>query len=231
MSRLDELIKDHCPNGVNYVALGEILDYEQPTKYLVSSTNYNSDYAVPVLTAGQTFILGYTDESNGIFPASVEAPVIIFDDFTTAFKWVDFPFKAKSSAMKMIQPSDMSQVVFKFVYYAMRCIRFEPSEHARHWISQYSQFRIPLPPLEVQREIVRVLDLFQELEAELEAELEVRKKQYEHYRDLFFSPTYEANSQLKTLGEIGSIFRGRRFVKDDIMESGIPAIHYGELYT
>jgi type I restriction enzyme S subunit len=78
----------------------DCLDYLQPTKYLVSSTTYDDKYKTPVLTAGKTFILGFTDETNGIFKDNL--PVIIFDDFTTATKFVDFPFKAKSSAMKIL---------------------------------------------------------------------------------------------------------------------------------
>lgn len=95
---------------VEWKALGEVADYEQPTKYLVKSTNYNDDFETPVLTAGKTFILGYTDETDGIYKAS-ETPVVIFDDFTTANKWVDFDFKAKSSAMKMISSADESKTL------------------------------------------------------------------------------------------------------------------------
>lgn len=96
MSKLDELMKELCPNGVEYKKIGDITNYEQPSKYIVKSTDYNDNFTTPVLTAGQTFILGYTNETTGIFQASKSNPVIIFDDFTGAFKWVDFPFKVKS---------------------------------------------------------------------------------------------------------------------------------------
>ena len=106
MSKIDELIKEKCPNGVEYKPLNEIIDYEQPGKYIVSSTDYNDDFETPVLTAGQSFILGYTNETEGIYQASKESPVIIFDDFTTSSHWVDFPFKVKSSAMKLLTAKD-----------------------------------------------------------------------------------------------------------------------------
>ena len=234
MKAIADLIREYCPNGVVYREIGEYLGYEQPTKYLVDSTDYDSAYPTPVLTAGKTFILGYTDEDQGIYAASKEQPVIIFDDFTTAFRWIDFPFKAKSSAIKMLKPLTGAAIDFRYLYYAMCCIRFTPSEHARHWISKYSTFRIPVPPLQVQREIVRVLDTFQELEAELEAELGAelgaRTQQHAFYRDSLFEKTFQSN-EVKKLGEIGEIFRGRRFVKDDICLAGVPAIHYGEIYT
>lgn len=195
MSRIDQLIQDLCPNGVEYRALGEVLAYEQPTKYLVSSTAYDDAFDTPVLTAGQTFVLGYTDEIHGIYQASADTPVIIFDDFTTAFRWVDFPFKAKSSAMKMLTGCT-SDVSLRYVWFAMQLVRYTPQDHARQWISTYAHFRIPVPPLEVQREIVRVLDLFQSLDAELEAELEARRRQYAHYRDslLNFTDSRERES-------------------------------------
>lgn len=78
--------RSFAPGGVKFIELSKLLDYEQPGKYLVDSTAYVDSHATPVLTAGKTFILGYTDESSGIYPASLNEPVIIFDDFTTAFK-------------------------------------------------------------------------------------------------------------------------------------------------
>lgn len=183
MNKIATLLESLCPDGVDTVELRELLTYQQPGKYLVSSTRYNDNYSTPVLTAGQTFILGYTDEVDGVFPASQETPVIIFDDFTTAFKWVDFPFKAKSSAMKMISVNSSQRVSLRYAFYAMQMIRYVPQDHARQWIGTYSHFKIPVPPLEVQKEIVVILDRFLKLEAELKAELEARRQQYEYYRD------------------------------------------------
>ena len=97
--------------------LGDFLDYEQPTKYLVIDTEYNAHNQTPVLTAGKSFILGYTNEEFGIFK---NLPVIIFDDFTTAIKFVDFPFKVKSSAMKMLKSKNVNvNVNLRFVFVAI----------------------------------------------------------------------------------------------------------------
>ena len=186
MNTIKQLIEKYCPDGVEYKKLGEVLGYEQPSKYIVKSTDYDDSYSTPVLTAGQSFILGYTNETDGIYSASKSNPTIIFDDFTTSFHWVDFDFKVKSSAMKMLRPKS-ADIDFRYVYFAMSCIKFVPQDHARHWISKYSLFEIPVPPLPVQHEIVRILDSFTSLEAELEAELEARRKQYEYYRDQLLS--------------------------------------------
>ena len=182
MSKIDELIAELCPNGVEYRELGELLNYEQPSRYIVRTTEYNESFDIPVLTAGRSFILGYTDEKEGIYPASKERPVIIFDDFTTSSHWVDFQFKVKSSAIKMLTPKSCD-VDFRYVYFAIMCTSYKPSDHARHWISKYSKIKIPIPPIEVQKEVVKILDKFTQLEAELEAELEARRVQYEHYRN------------------------------------------------
>ena len=235
MSKLQELIQELCPEGVDYKKLGELLDYEQPTKYIVKSTEYDTSYDIPVLTAGQTFILGYTNEKFGVYKASQENPTIIFDDFTTSFHWVDFEFKIKSSAMKMLRPKDTFDGSFKYVYYAMKCIKYEAVDHTRHWISKYSQFEIPVPPLEVQEEIVRILDHFTNLAAELQAELQARKEQYEYYRNkLLMFDKIGGGTQSVTwmkMSEIGTFIRGKRFVRTDIVSDGVPCIHYGDMYT
>lgn len=191
MSRLQELIKEHCPDGVEYKSLSEVLNYEQPTKYIVKSTNYDDNYNIPVLTAGQTFILGYTNETSNIYIASIDKPVIIFDDFTTSFHWVTFDFKVKSSAMKFLRSFDEKICLLRYAYFCMKSIKYEPIDHTRQWISEYSRFKIPVPPIEVQREIVRILDNFTELTEELKMkltmELTARQKQCEYFRDLLLS--------------------------------------------
>ena len=223
--------------AVNRVQLGDLLDYEQPTRYIVSSTDYDDAYDTPVLTAGQTFILGYTNETEGIYKASKSNPVIIFDDFVTSFYLVDFDFKVKSSALKILKPK--KDVNIYYVYYAMLGIRFVPKEHARHWISKYSQFEIAYPSLAKQQEIVSHLDTFTTLISNLESELEMRRKQYEHYRNQLFGDTLEllldkvdkGEMEVSTLSEVGTFTRGRRFVRTDIMTEGTPCIHYGDMYT
>ncbi len=227
MENIFDMIERLCPNGVEYKKLENCLDYEQPTKYIVKSTEYNNLYETPVLTAGQSFILGYTDETDGIYRADKGNPVIIFDDFTTSFHWVDFDFKVKSSAMKILKPKD--NICFRYVFYAMDCIKFKPSTHTRHWISLYSQFEIPFPPTEIQQKIVDMLDIFTEMTELLKRETELRQKQYEYYRD-YFCETSEC--EWRTLGEIATEFyHGSGIKRDELTENGTPCIRYGEIYT
>ncbi len=124
--------------------LGEIFKYEQPQDYIVESTEYDDKNEIPVLTAGQSFILGYTDEQFGIKQASEESPVIIFDDFTTSSHYVDFPFKVKSSAMKLLTQNNPNDNIH-CAYNVLQNIGFVPVSHERHWISTFAKFKVLLP--------------------------------------------------------------------------------------
>ncbi len=237
MSKLEDLIAELCPNGVEYKKISDVADYEQPTKYIVKSTKYDNSFATPVLTAGQSFILGYTDELDNIYLASKDDPVIIFDDFTGAIQWVDFPFKVKSSAMKMITAKP--NVLIRYLYHWMLLLGFSSSEHKRLWIGTYSNFEIPIPPIDVQAEIVQILDTFTELTAELTA----RSKQYEYYRDTLL--TFDDNNPLrslisrycpngveyKNLKELGSFFGGLTGKnKNDFVDGNARYITYKNVY-
>ncbi len=136
------------------VELGEVLNYEQPTRFIVESDIYNDEFDTPVLTAGKSFILGYTNEEENIYQ---NYPVIIFDDFTTATKYVDFPFKVKSSAMKILS-CDENIADIKFLFYLIQTIRINSEQHQRYWISKFSKIKIHLPPLETQKAIAEKLD-------------------------------------------------------------------------
>ena len=152
-----------------YKKLEELLDYEQPNNYIVEDTKYDDKYKTPVLTAGQSFILGYTNEENNIFKAKTN-PVIIFDDFTTSSKYVDFDFKVKSSAMKILKAKD--GVNIKYVYYLMQTIKFDNQLHKRYWISTYSKIKVPIPNIGIQDEIVKKLDLITKIVVDKQEQLQ-----------------------------------------------------------
>lgn len=243
MSNLEELIERLCPDGVEYKKIGELVDYEQPGNYIVSSTKYSDEYNIPVLTAGQTFILGYINETDGVYKSSKDNPVIIFDDFTAAFKWVDFEFKVKSSAIKILTVNNTLTTI-RYIYHVMGFLNISSDEHKRLWIGTYSNIKVPVPPLEVQREIVRILDNFTFLTTELAAELAARQKQYEYYRDLLltFKPNestilnertneLEINAPVRwmKLGDIADIKRGIRVVKKQLITEGKYPVYQNSL--
>ena len=158
--------------------LGELLPFEQPTAYIVKSTDYNDAYATPVLTAGKSFILGKTNETDGIFD---QLPVIIFDDFTTATQFVNFRFKVKSSAMKILH-INTDLVIPKYIFYRLQIIQFDHSTHKRYWIQSYSKIKVLIPPLDEQSRIVaHIEELFSELD-KVVGTLKTTKEQLEVYR-------------------------------------------------
>jgi len=159
-------------------ALEDLLSYEQPTPYIVESTDYSDNYKTPVLTAGKSFIIGYTNETKGIYD---KLPVIIFDDFTTSTQYVSFPFKVKSSAMKILT-ANPDLVLPKFIFYRMQIIEFDHSTHKRYWIQQYSKIKVKIPSLPEQEKIVaKIEELFSELDNGVET-LKKTKKQLAVYR-------------------------------------------------
>ena len=154
-----EIISDNghyqkLPSGWAICRLEDVVQYEQPTPYIVKSTNYDNSYKTPVLTAGKSFVMGYTNETKGIYTS---LPCIIFDDFTTDSKLVKFQFKVKSSAMKILQV--VKGVNIEYVSMFMSITRLIGDTHKRYWISEYSKIEIPIPPLEEQRRIVDIVEL------------------------------------------------------------------------
>lgn len=173
-------------------ALEDLLSYEQPTPYIVESIDYSDNYKTPVLTAGKSFIIGYTNETKGIYD---NLPVIIFDDFTTSTQYVSFPFKVKSSAMKILT-ANTDLVLPKFIFYRMQIIEFDHSTHKRYWIQQYSKIKVKIPSLPEQEKIVaKIEELFSELDNGVET-LKQTKQQLAVYRQAVLKEAFEGNYTL-----------------------------------
>jgi len=167
--------------------LGELLPFEQPTAYIVKSTDYNDSYSTPVLTAGKTFILGKTNEEDWIFD---QLPVIIFDDFTTATQFVNFKFKVKSSAMKILH-INTDLVIPKYIFYRLQIIQFDHSTHKRYWIQSYSKIKVSIPSLDEQSRIVsRIDELFSELDKAVDT-LKTTKEQLAVYRQAVLKDAFD----------------------------------------
>jgi type I restriction enzyme S subunit len=196
---------NQIPSNWTIAKFEDLLDYIQPTEYIVESTEYDDKYKTPVLTAGKSFIKGYTNETTGIFN---ELPVIIFDDFTTATQFVNFPFKVKSSAMKILQPTS-ELVNIKLLFYYMQTVHLKSETHKRYWISEYSKLPIPLPPhKEQQRILEKIEELFTVLDKGIEY-LEAAERQLIIYRQALLKKVLEGNWELKPLGEITEVKRGK----------------------
>ncbi len=196
------------PNGWAEAIFEDLLDYIQPTKFIVGSTEYDDKYKTPVLTAGKSFILGHTNERHGIF---TEVPVIIFDDFTTATKFVNFQFKVKSSAMKILRPT-CELVCIKYLFYFMQTIRVNADTHKRYWISHYAKLSVVLPPLPEQHRIVaRIEELFSSLDKGIES-LKTAQQQLKVYRQAVLKWAFEGKLTNKNVKD-GELPKGWQKIK------------------
>lgn len=183
----------NLPENWCVCSLDDVLSYEQPQPYIVKNANYSDDYKIPVLTAGKSFIIGYTKEETGVYD---KLPAIIFDDFTTSSKIVNFKFKVKSSAMKILKPR-LSELNLHFFYYLMQTIECNHNTHKRYWISDFSQKEILLPPLAEQERIVqKIEELFAEIDAGIE-NLKIVNNQIKLYRQSVLKNAFEGKLTLR----------------------------------
>lgn len=220
MSRLAELIEELCPDGVEYRPLSELVGIRNGCDYKTLSPGN-----VPVYGSGG--VMTHVSEALG------EGPTVLIPrkgSLDNIF-FVEGEFWTVDTIFYTEIASDLDP---KFFYYKMKTMRLSQMNEAAGVPSmnqrKLGRIQIPVPPLEVQREIVRILDQFTTLEAELEA----RRTQYEHYRNHLLS--YESLAshgpvEMVELGDIASIRRGRRFTLDQLGAAGCPAIHYGQIYT
>lgn len=225
MSRIGQLLKGLLPGGVEFRPVGEAFAVVQ-TGRGIQRSEYALGTKYPIVDQGLGLIAGYTDD-----PTLLVTPgdYVVFGDHTRAVKWVNFEFAPGADGTKVLRAAD--GLLPKFGYYALANISIPSRGYNRHWTILRDE-RIPVPPVEVQEEVIGILDTFTELEAELEAELESRRRQYEHYRDALIVSAYRAGVSRIALADLGQFIRGRRFTWKDVVEGdGIPAIHYSEIYT
>lgn len=211
--------------------LRDLLSYEQPSKYIVNSTDYDDSYPIPVLTAGKSFILGYTNDSDNVFD---ELPVIIFDDFTTATQFVDFKFKVKSSAMKILHVNQ-ELVLPKFIFYKLQTICIDHSTHKRYWIQQYSKIKISIPTIPEQEQIVKQIEeSLSQLDSAVET-LNKTKQQLEIYRQAVLKEAFDtaiSDCRMMSIGDLLTTERkgmttgpfGTLIKKSDHLTSGVPML-------
>ena len=198
--------------------LDELLIYEQPTKYIVESTKYDDSYTTPVLTAGKSFILGYTNETEGIFEKD-RLPVIIFDDFTTASQYVNFPFKVKSSAMKILNVNT-KLVLPKYIYYKMQTIQIEHDTHKRYWIQHYSKIKIEIPSLEEQEKIIaKIEEIFSQIDEGIDVLMKT-SAQLKVYRDAVLNNAFKGDYDRVPLSKVSETISGYAFRSNNYTDEG-----------
>lgn len=162
--------------------INQLFAYEQPSAYIVANDEYSADTTLtPVLTANKGFVLGYTDEDFGIYQ---KGECIIFDDFTMDAKYVSFPFKVKSSAIKILTAKLNVNLRFMFEYLSYLGLKSE--EHKRHYISEIASLVIELPSKEKQN---RIANLMTSLDNKLALEEKVKAK-YEDKKQYLLSQMF-----------------------------------------
>ncbi len=171
--------------------LGDLLTYERPDRYIVTSTSYSSQGDIPVLTANKAFILGYTTETSGI---CTDLPAIVFDDFTTDNKFATIPFKVKSSAIKILRPRN-DRTNLRFLFEQMQMIRFPVGEHKRHYISDYQNIKLPIPEYDEQFAVISILS---DMDAEISA-LEQRRNKAKDIKQAMMQDLLTGKTRLVTL--------------------------------
>ncbi len=215
----------NLPENWCVCSLDDVLSYEQPQPYIVKNANYSDDYKIPVLTAGKSFIIGYTKEETGVYD---KLPAIIFDDFTTSSKIVNFKFKVKSSAMKILKPR-LSELNLHFFYYLMQTIECNHNTHKRYWISDFSQKEILFPPLAEQERIVqKIEELFAEIDAGIE-NLKIVKNQIKLYRQSVLKNAFNQDCEKKFLKNYIAEMNYGTSEKTNDDKNGIPVLRMGDI--
>lgn len=208
MSRVDDLIKELCPNGVPFVQIGSVVQVVSGLKSIKRSA-YGAGTQYPIIDQGMQQIAGYTNDASLLVEPG---EYIVFGDHTRVVKFADFQFAIGADGTKILIPLDSKFITPKYLFYALQNIDIPNRGYNRHW-SLVRELELPVPPLEIQREIVKILDKFTQLEAELEAELEARRKQYAYYRDQLLSFPETGGHRYK-ISELCDISRGRVISKE-----------------
>ena len=198
MSRLAELIEQLCPDGVEYKQLSECVVLPSIPSGL-KRNQYENSGSYPIVDQGRGKIAGFTCDETKLVR---DVPGIVFGDHTREIKYIDFFFVPGADGVKWIRAVD--GVSIRYLFHCLTSLSIPSRGYNRHWIL-VREMLIPVPPLEVQREIVRILDQFTTLEAELEAELEARRTQYEHYRNHLLSYESLAARGPVDMVELGSV--------------------------
>lgn len=248
MSRIDDLIAEHCPSGVEFKALGDVgtflrgnglqkkdfveegfpcIHYGQIYTFYGTSTTTTKSFITPELAAK------LKKAAPGDLVVTTTSENI--EDVCTAVAWLgdtDIAIGGHSCVFRHTLDPLYAAYYFQTERFEVQKRKFVSGTKVKDIkAADLARIKIPVPPMEVQREIVSILDKMERLQAELQAELQARFRQYGFYRDQLMEFRDAPDVQWLPMGEIGDFIRGRRFTKNDVTDEGIPSIHYGEIYT
>ena len=225
MSRIDDLIAEHCPDGVEHRMLGDIAHYSRE-RVSADSLDETSFVGVDNLIADKGGKVPASYSPNSAMVTSYNEGDVLIGNIRPYLKkiWLADSAGGCSGDVLAVRLSIEFQdrIDPPFLYYVLSSDAFftynmqnsKGAKMPRGSKEAILKYRIPVPPLQVQREIVRVFDLFQTLEAELEAELEARRRQYAHCRDSLLDFTERGGVRWMTLGEVAVIGTGSRNTVD-----------------
>ena len=236
MTKLEELINGLCPDGVEYKTINELFDEKSinciTPSFKIKRNDYKTNGLIPIVSQEAEYISGYCDLEDKRIENS---EYVCFGDHSENIKYIDFQFVQGADGLKIIKSKKVNT---KYLYYSLSSFYIKMNNYERHF-KYLLKTKIPVPPLEIQSEIVHVLDSFTLLTAELTA----RQKQYAFYRDYLLDFSDEdvtkkipdidcSNVEYKRLGDIATaIYRGAGIKRDEVTETGIPCVRYGEIYT
>lgn len=254
MSMLKKLIDELCPEGVEFIKLGEVAKCYSGATPKTGVANYWENGTIPWMNSGEVNLgkvfytekritqAGFNSCSTKIVPPHTVVIALAGQGKTrgsVAITEIELCTNQSLCAIDVDRSIVNSYYLWHYLRSQYQQLRkISSGDGTRGGLNQnmIRNYEIPVPPLSVQQEIVRILDSFTALEAELEtkleAELDCRKRQYEYYRDeLFNFATDNKDVKWMTLGEIGKFVRGNGLQKKDFTEEGFPCIHYGQIYT
>lgn len=248
MIRIDDLIKERCPGGVKFKTIGEIAECYSGATPASGVAAYWDNGTIPWMSSGEVSKgtvyetvnkitqSGFDSCSTKIIPPNAVVIALAGQGKTRGtVARTRLSLCTNQSLCSIVPNIEMidSDFLYHFLstqYQKLREVSSGDGARGGLNLQMIRNYRVPVPPINIQTEIAHILDTFTELTAELTTELAVRKKQYKYYRDKLLSFSVD-EVEWKTLGEIGEFIRGRRFTKADYVEEGIGCIHYGDIYT
>ncbi len=234
MSRLDDLVHKLCPNGVHYYTIDELIKNKiialiSPI-YKIKQKEYLEIGSTPIISQEAEYVSGYTNLKDPRLPND---EYVCFGDHTEHLKYVDFEFVQGADGLKVMHIENKEVLNTKYYYYVCSSYYLKKNTYERHF-KHLRECLLPLPPLEVQQEIVRLLDDFTaktaELQTELNKEYEACKKQYEYYQNLLLNDKFGA--EYKELGDVVTFLNGRAYKQSELLNSGkYKVLRVGNFYT